>query len=179
MPKQSSLAAMRWNKEHQPLVNERIKATKAKNPEKYKAIEAAWRNKHAAELKAKRAEYRKANPEKEKAWRDNYCNSEGGKEYRRLAGKERYRKLRRAVLEAYGGECPHCACCGDRHEEFLTIDHINNDGAKDRREGKRGIGFYTWLINSGFPSGYRVLCMNCNFSLGMRGYCPHKQHGES
>lgn len=33
-----------------------------------------------------------------------------------------------------------------------------------------GIG---WLIHNRFPEGFRVLCFNCNNSLGMHGYCPH------
>lgn len=32
---------------------------------------------------------------------------------------------------------------------------------------------YRWLRNHGYPLGFRVLCMNCNFALGKFGYCPH------
>lgn len=32
---------------------------------------------------------------------------------------------------------------------------------------------YRWLKQQGFPTGFRVLCMNCNFSYGLHGYCPH------
>lgn len=39
----------------------------------------------------------------------------------------------------------------------------------------RGGGhFYGWLIREEFPEGYRVLCLNCNFSHGVFGYCPHQ-----
>ncbi len=42
-------------------------------------------------------------------------------------------KLRRRekVFNHYGKKC---ACCGESIYEFLTIDHINNDGAKHKRE---------------------------------------------
>lgn len=96
-----------------------------------------------------------------------------------LSANQRYReKLRAEVFEAYGGTV--CACCGDNHPEFMTIDHINGDGAAHRREiGKSTYKLLLWLKKSGFPPGFRILCMNCNFSYGMKGYCPHqkeKQH---
>jgi len=91
-----------------------------------------------------------------------------------LSHQQKYiRRMRLATLDAYGG--PVCKCCGDKNEEFLTIDHIDGRGAEHRRTIKRGgHSFYLWLKQNGFPKGFRVLCMNCNFSLGMRGYCPHK-----
>jgi hypothetical protein len=30
------------------------------------------------------------------------------------------------------------------------------------------------LRQNSYPTGYRVLCHNCNFALGHYGYCPHK-----
>jgi len=35
--------------------------------------------------------------------------------------------------------------------------------------------FYRWLKQNNFPEGFRVLCINCNFSLGIYGYCPHEK----
>jgi len=26
----------------------------------------------------------------------------------------------------------------------------------------------------GYPTGFRVLCHNCNQAIGLYGYCPHK-----
>jgi hypothetical protein len=65
-------------------------------------------------------------------------------------------------------------CCGESHYEFLTIDHVNGDGADHRRETNNE-DIYRWLERNNFPPGFRVLCMNCNFALGYHGYCPH--HG--
>jgi hypothetical protein len=85
--------------------------------------------------------------------------------------KQYYRELKERVVSAYGG-C--CECCGDCHFEFMTIDHINGGGRKDRAQ-KAGAGFYASLEKRGFPKeGYRLLCMNCNFALGKYGHCPHK-----
>lgn len=66
-----------------------------------------------------------------------------------------------------------CNCCGEFRIEFLTIDHIYNDGAKHRKEMKSSI--FHWLIKNDFPQGFQVLCMNCNFSKGIHGYCPHEE----
>lgn len=93
-------------------------------------------------------------------------------------GKKRRARVKEAVFAAYGGY--KCACCGETEKLFLTIDHINNNGAAHRREivGKRtGAGYptYNWLANNNFPEGYQVLCMNCNHGKRMNnGICPHK-----
>lgn len=83
-------------------------------------------------------------------------------------------KIKKETIDAYGGSC---GCCGEPRIEFLTIDHINNDGAEERRAmpGKRGVAFYTWLRKNGFPGKdrYAVLCINCNMAIGLWKYCPH------
>ena len=85
--------------------------------------------------------------------------------------------VREKVFAAYGGYI--CVCCGETEKTFLTIDHINNDGANHRRSitGKRtsaGYHTYIWLVKNGFPTGYQVLCMNCQHGKRMNnGICPH------
>jgi len=91
----------------------------------------------------------------------------GKKPINRKKGQERNRRLRDEVFNAYGGRC---CCCGESNFAFLSIDHENGfDGTGPRK----GDHLYGWLKAQGFPSGFRVLCMNCNCSLGHRGYCPH------
>lgn len=80
------------------------------------------------------------------------------------------RKLKLEILQAYGNKC---LCCNEKNIEFLTIDHINGNGSKHRKEVGSGTAFYHWLKKNNFPEGYRVLCFNCNCSLGFFGYCPH------
>lgn len=75
------------------------------------------------------------------------------------------------AFAAYGG--PVCSCCGEAHPECLTIDHVNNDGAAHRRE-LAGKSIYKWLSEEGYPQGFQVLCMNCNFSKKIMGMCWHK-----
>jgi hypothetical protein len=64
-------------------------------------------------------------------------------------------------------------CCNTKEFLFLTIDHINNDGAKHRREAKFG-SIYPWLSKNDYPIGFQVLCMNCNWAKAKNGTCPHK-----
>ena len=82
------------------------------------------------------------------------------------------RKLRREVLNAYGGEC---TCCGESQYEFLVIDHINNDGNARRKvnSAERGASILYWLRHEGYPEGFQVLCHNCNMAKGFHGQCPH------
>jgi len=91
--------------------------------------------------------------------------------------KARYRvKLRKDVLIHYGGEVPKCACCGENRDEFLCLDHINGGGNEHRRKiGEGGQRTYMWVRKNHYPEGFRVLCLNCNGSLGSYGYCPHER----
>lgn len=87
-----------------------------------------------------------------------------------LSDMENYRRTaRNAAIEHYGSKC---ACCGESRPEFLAIDHINGGGNKHHKEIK-GMAIGIWLKNNGYPEGFRVLCHNCNQSLGHFGYCPH------
>lgn len=79
------------------------------------------------------------------------------------------------IIEAYGSKC---VCCNEDTIEFLTIDHINNDGAEDRKKNgnKSGGKLYRWLIKNNFPKrDYQILCFNCNCAKGFFGYCPHNK----
>jgi hypothetical protein len=91
--------------------------------------------------------------------------------------KRRYRRQRLEVLIHYGAKC---ACCGEERIYFLGIDHINGGGTAHRKElWKKHQNIYTFLIKSKFPTEYRILCHNCNLSLGFYGFCPHQiERGE-
>jgi hypothetical protein len=82
------------------------------------------------------------------------------------------RTIKRRTIDKYGGAC---ACCRETAIEFLTIDHINGDGCKERRSGL-AFGLYARLLRESLQKDrYQVLCMNCNFAKGKYGYCPHQQ----
>lgn len=86
--------------------------------------------------------------------------------------RQKDRQLKQEIIDAYGGKCE---CCGESAFEFMTIDHINGDGAEHRRQiGGKGRHLYRAIKAEGFPKDrYRLLCLNCNISLGFYGYCPH------
>lgn len=104
----------------------------------------------------------------------------GGKKYpvdlKKLA--EATSKYNAAVklecLVRYSSVVPSCACCGLDDTEVLSIDHIEGVGRRHRKETGDGSNFYRWLQKNDFPSGYRVLCLSCNFARGAYGTCPHE-----
>lgn len=91
------------------------------------------------------------------------------KEERRRYLRKQYLKTKKTIIDAYGGKCE---CCGITKFAWLSIDHIDNC----RPEGKKkhGLNLYLWLKRNSFPEGFRILCLNCNLSIGFYGYCPHK-----
>lgn len=85
----------------------------------------------------------------------------------------RVREIKLRVIIGYGGKCE---CCGETIPEFLTIDHINNDGKEHRLTFKASIHLYQYLIKNNFPREcFRLLCMNCNWSRALFGICPHEK----
>lgn len=76
------------------------------------------------------------------------------------------------ILEHYGAFC-HCPKCSERNWMFLTISHLNNDGAKQKKEanGKHLIDF---IIEHNFPTDITIECWNCNEGrIRNNGVCPH------
>ena len=80
-------------------------------------------------------------------------------------------KLKIEVMSHYCNGTPTCQCCGINIIQLLTMDHINNDGGKDRKGS-----LYWRLKRLGFPPGFRVMCYNCNLGRSFRKdrRCPHE-----
>jgi hypothetical protein len=92
--------------------------------------------------------------------------------------KERRKRLliKEKVINGYGGKCK---CCGETLLDFLTIDHINNDGAIHRKEFGRAGKIHRWIISNNFPEEFQVLCFNCNYSKFLNnGKCIHQIYKE-
>lgn len=143
-----------------------------KDPEKRKAYRKLdYRNNKAAYLlRAKKR--RVVSPDKIKAY------EQTRKEKHRLHEAEDNRKVREQVFIHYGNKC---TCCGEGRRDFLTIDHINNDGAAHRKEIgiTAGVKFYKWMRRNNWPIGFRILCRNCNWSAHLHnGTCTHKLEKE-
>lgn len=79
------------------------------------------------------------------------------------------------VLDHYGARC---ACCGESNPLFLSVDHVNNDGAEHRASiGQQASPSRVrkWIIEHGFPDGFQILCFNCNLGKARNGgVCPHQ-----
>lgn len=89
--------------------------------------------------------------------------------------RKHFRKIKREVLSHYANPLK-CACseCNETNLGFLTIDHILNNGAEERKRIK-GNYLYYWLRKHNYPKGYQVLCYNCNLGRAKtpNKVCPH------
>jgi len=83
------------------------------------------------------------------------------------------KKYKNEVISGYGGKCN---CCGETNIIFLTVDHVNNDGAEQRRfnRSESGNSLYRKIVKNNFPAEYQILCYNCNIGkYHNKGVCPH------
>lgn len=119
--------------------------------------------------------YRKRCPERTRA-----TGRKSHAKYRveNAAKKKIYRDaLKDEAFRHYGG--PICACCGEFQKVFLTLDHKDGGGNTERRKIAKRKDFGGWhlclyLKRHGWPSGYQVLCWNCNYGKHANsGTCPH------
>jgi hypothetical protein len=119
-----------------------------------------YRKANAVHIKQRKAVYRKVNADRIKQ-RDAI-----------------YRKKARAeAFEAYGGMI--CTHCGETNLNCLTLDHIEQDGAEQRRNGQSTGGvLYVNLRKRGFPPGFRVLCFNCNWKTWLKHNRKNLSNGE-
>lgn len=82
------------------------------------------------------------------------------------------RKIKEKLVAGYGGKCMWPGCDID-DIDVLTLDHVNNDGSKERKAhhkarrniygswvGFGGDAIYRVAIKEGFPARYQILCAN-------------------
>lgn|SRR3990167_2632035 len=141
-----------------------------KNKEAIRELRKAWKIGNKEHIKAYQNKwYKKRTP---KTRKEHY-----------LRDKNRRDSIRNDVLIFYSGNPPYCVCCGEKEVLFLALDHINNDGAKHRKELKTsknvasGHRIYKWAKDNNYPPIFQILCHNCNFGKWRnKGICPHKQN---
>ncbi len=131
-----------------------VDSTSTGTPRKYCSVKCR--------TKLQNADRRRRHPERIRDWWDKHPGY----------AEKRAIELKRITFSHYGGAI--CSCCGEQEITFLTIDHVNGGGGRHRKE-LRAQNFYKWLAKSGYSSGFRVLCMNCNWATRYKKPCPHEK----
>lgn len=129
---------------------EKAKELSRQGQQKYKDAHQAWRQRMKA---ADPTAWKTADEKRGRRYRDN---------------------LRRLALEAYGGQC---SCCGEKRSRLLAVARVDSTLPRLWTPAGQKVGgsrLYAWLRQNGYPSGFQVLCHNCNFARGHFGHCPHK-----
>jgi hypothetical protein len=149
-------------------------------PQKWKggreAAQRRYKEKNREEINRKKRQAYQRNKKKERARQKKYRseNQDAVLAYNRKWIRNYRATVREEMLAAYGGKC---ACCGEAEPLFLELDHVFNDGARQRR--KYGNQFCEWvaLRRQGWPKGrHQILCANCNKGRALGGgECPHER----
>ena len=134
-----------------------------KHQERINELSRQWHQRNRDKVRQKHARYYEQNQDRLRAQNNQWkrANRAHVAEY----GREWGFSLKAEVLTHYGNGKLACVSCGFADIRALSIDHINNDGAKHRREDKLigGRGIYRWLKEQGYPEGFQTLCMNCQW----------------
>lgn len=93
-------------------------------------------------------------------WNNWRKNNLAFKQHLAIKNTIQYSEIRTKVIEHYSKGKNCCARCGIGDMRVLDLDHINNDGAEQR---KKVSSVTYWVYRNNFPEGYQVLCRNCNW----------------
>lgn len=161
-------------------ISEHKKEYRALNKEKLKVKKNEWYRSNLDKLSKQRRNRYKFNPIRERDLNRVYIalhreQVRGAAKRYRAKNKEQIAKNKRArvldlrmkALIHYSGGTPQCSMCHIDKISMLCFDHINNDGAKQRREMHNG-NIHEYLRKNNHPEGFRVLCWNCNFLERLR-----------
>lgn len=89
---------------------------------------------------------------------EKYRNTKSCSKCYQINKRNKYIDLKFEVFLHYGSKC---AICSENKIEYLTMDHINNDGAKHRKQ--IGTQIFPWLRKNNYPLDFQILCYNCNY----------------
>lgn len=166
-PEKNREARRRYSERHPERViasSQMYEASGKRDVQKTREKNLRWQARNPERVKEIGLAYRRAHREKAKA-----------------QSTEWRRKMVLAVKLDLGAVC---RCCGEAELELLTVDHINDDAWKRRREkGYGGPHSYYMEIKRAFASEdeeaiktvkskYQLLCYNCNASK-KNGECVH------
>src|SRR5271157_3557922 len=92
--------------------------------------------------------------ESKKKWRRTH--PEKTTELSRRSQRVYYEKMKKKIYDHYGRAC---ACCGETEPFFLTIGHVNDDGAAHRAalgftRGGGSMAVYRDIVKRGYPDSF-------------------------
>lgn len=90
-------------------------------------------------------------------------NIEKSRKWTRITYRRHYGRLRKLILDFFGGKC---ARCGFNDPRALQIDHIHGGGSKELRgKGGGGTTYLKRVLGSleRHEKKYQILCSNCNW----------------
>jgi hypothetical protein len=112
---------------------------------------------------------KKMNPiRKANGYYDNYYKNPINRKRNYENHRETWINKKIGVFFIYSNGKMCCDLCGNDDIDVLTIDHIDGNGSKHRREFVSGDNIFRWLIINQYPDGFRVLCRNCNWKEYLR-----------
>jgi len=160
----------KWSKENNMKKRELSRKFYKKNAEKLreKSRKIYAQNPEKAIQKTKKWQIN--NPQKYKESHDKY--RQNNLEKIRENDRKRNAAFKLKVFIHYSHGTLKCNCCGEMTFGFLTLDHINNDGHRQRKKGLNSTGLMPYLIKNNYPSGFQILCYNCNCG---RAHTPDKK----
>jgi len=144
--------------------------------EQRKKINERAREKYAKDIVKSR--------KKNRTWYQKHKEQESvrGKKYREKYDKkikQRSIDLKLEVFSHYSklisnSDVPVCACinCGEKHIEFLTLDHISGRKSMNHKPSLKAEKLWHRLRRGDYPKGIQVLCWNCNSSKSNNPFCP-------
>lgn len=104
-------------------------------------------------IKLRRIKYKESTKSSRKLAKKNYLKSVKGKQN----AKSKRNKLRNEALDKLGKACKFC---GEKYYEFLSIDHVNNDGYEDKTHKQTKLKN---IIKEKDLEKFQILCYNCNW----------------
>lgn len=94
-----------------------------------------------------------------KEWRANYLKDH--RVYHNQKKREYCLRDKQKAMNIYGGKC---VGCGEKELAVLSLDHINNDGNKDRANNKHAHGNNIYRSVIKFKrDDLQCLCLNCQW----------------
>jgi len=158
-PEKVKIISKRSYKKNKSKIITRVKEYKEKNYDKVLKRKREHYAENRKRLVNEKHKLRRDNPEKYNA----IARKSNKKHRTKILAKKKveHESLRERVLKYYSKGTPKCNECGIMGIPFLNMDHIH--GRKQMGHDRNtGTGKFYRYLDKEHPSGYQVLCYNCN-----------------